>query len=208
MKRFRLKPWDLLHLMSDGTPENRKNLERLIARHDGDFSPVFERKKKAIERQVREFESYRPILTQDISTPDFLKVINHYAGIKTEMEKLCAAGYLKFSEDTANSTAKKNNYDIRIFNARLMNRLLFFELWVRNGTDDVNFERIAKEAPDYDIFLVEQRRLKPHTLDESTEKLLNSLHLLGHVERLEYYEEVTSNLRFTIHEHVKVKQKG
>jgi oligoendopeptidase F len=208
MKRFRLKPWDLLHLLSDGTPENRKNLERIVARHDGDFSPLFERKKKEIERCMREFENKRSYLNPDITPQDFLSLINHYAEIRDKLERVSAASYLKFSEDTSSTNAKKNNYDMRIFSARMNNRLLFFELWLRNRLDDANFERIAKEAGAYERFLREERRFKPYTLDEGIEKILNSLHMLGQVERSEYYEEVISSLEFTIHEYIMVKKKG
>ncbi|HJX05234.1 MAG TPA: M3 family metallopeptidase [Candidatus Nanoarchaeia archaeon] len=208
MKRFRLKPWDLLHLLSDGTPENRKNLERIVARHDGDFSPLFERRKKEIERCMREFENKRSYLNPDITPQDFLSLINHYAELSDKLERVCAASYLKFSEDTSDTNAKKNNYDMRIFNARMNNRLLFFELWLTNGLDDDNFERIAKQAGEHERFLREERRFKPYTLDEGMEKILNSLHMLGQVERSEFYEEVISSLEFTIHEDIMVKKKG
>ncbi|MBN2052457.1 hypothetical protein JW756_03055 [Candidatus Woesearchaeota archaeon] len=208
MKRFRLKPWDLLHLLSDGTPENRKNLERIVARHDGDFSPVLDRKKKEIERRVREFESRRGLLSPSIDSQDFLSLIQHYAGIKESLWRLYDASYLKFSEDYKSDVNKKNRYDIRLFDARISNRLLFFESWVGKEVDDENFERLAEQSGEYEPFLREERRFKPHILDEGIEKILNSLHMLGQVERSEYYEEVTSNLKFTIQEHVKIRRKG
>jgi len=208
MKRFKLKPWDLLHLLSDGTPENRKNLERIVARHDRDFSPILEKKKKEIERRVREFEGRRGLLLPTADVHDFLSLLNHYAGIKDDLEKLCAASYLSFSEDCKSDVAKKNRYDIRLFNARISNRLQFFESWISREVDDENFERIAKQSGGYERFLREERRFKPHTLDEGIEKILNSLHMLGQVERSEYYEEITSNLKFTIQERLKIKKKG
>ncbi|MBN2459471.1 hypothetical protein JXB28_04250 [Candidatus Woesearchaeota archaeon] len=208
MKRFKLKPWDLLHSLSDGTPDSRKNLERIVARHDGDFSTIFERKKKEIERRVRSFEDRREMLSSSMEPQDLLSLLNHYSGIQEELEKLCAASYLKFSENPADKVTKKSRYDIRLFNARMNDRLLFFDSWVSKGLDDDNFERLAKNSGDYERFLREERRFRPYTLDEGIEKILNSLHMLGQVERSEYYEEITSNLRFTIQEKVKIRKKG
>lgn len=207
MKRFKLKPWDLLHLLSDGTPENRKNLERIVARHEGDFSPLLDKKKKEIERRVRDFEARRELLSPLMNYSDFLSILKHYASIREDLEKLCAASYLGFSENCKSENAKKNRYDVRLFNARMTNKLLFFESWLCKELDDENFERIAKQSGEYERFLRETRRFKPYTLEEGVEKILNSLHMLGQVERSEYYEEVTSNLKFAIQERLKIKSK-
>jgi len=213
MKRFRVRSWDLVHLLSDGTPEDHKRLDDKVRKREGDLSRELEIKKTALESRVKAFQDKRSLLSKDISNDNFFSLLYNYAIISEDLEKLYAASYLKFCEDTSNETAISNNYDVKNFNTRMMNELLFFELWIRTGLDDANFERLFNELPQneagyqYRKFLIEERRFQDYTLDEKTERLINSVHAYKQT-RSEAYETDISGLRFTISEYVWVKRKG
>jgi len=111
--------------------------------------------------------------------------------------RLGAYAYLWFSENTANPQARSFKTRVEERLTAINNRLLFFELWWQS-VDEANAQRLMAEAGDLRYHLETIRRLKPHTLSEPEEKIINVKNVTGRSAVHTLYDIVTTGLTFTL----------
>ncbi|WP_303773484.1 M3 family oligoendopeptidase [Anaerolinea thermophila] len=158
-----------------------------------------------LETQTQEFEALRPVLTPDISAETFLDLIGKLERITEEAYRLYGYAGLSFSANTQDQNALTLVGRAEQFLAELQNRTLFFTLWWK-GLDDQNAARLMQSAGDYTYWLEEMRHLKPYTLSEAEEKIINLKNVTGAsaIERL--YETYTNRYTFKLEVDGEVKE--
>ncbi len=158
-----------------------------------------------LEAQTQEFETLRPLLTPEISAETFLDLIGKLERITEAAYRLYGYAGLSFSANTQDQNALTLVGRAEQFLAELQNRTLFFTLWWK-GLDDENAARLMQSAGDYTYWLEEMRHLKPYTLSEAEEKIINLKNVTGAsaIERL--YETYTNRYTFKLEVDGEVKE--
>lgn len=158
-----------------------------------------------LETQTQEFETLRSLLTPEIAVETFLDLIRKLERITENAYRLYGYAGLSFSANTQDQNALTLVGRAEQFLAELQNRTLFFTLWWK-GLDDDNAARLMSQAGDYTYWLEEMRHLKPYTLSEAEEKIINLKNVTGAsaIERL--YETYTNRYTFKLEVDGEVKE--
>lgn len=180
--QYQLSGWDLSELLPDAGEAAVG--ERLAA----------------LEREVAAFEAHRASLGPDIDRGLFLSLLAEYERLIERMSALGGYASLRFSEDTGSREALALKNRVQQALTAAYNRILFFTLWWK-GLDDADAEKLLpapQENPDYRHWLLDLRRLKPHTLDERSEQLINLKDDNGIGAVLTIYSMLTNRLEFRL----------
>lgn len=169
--------------LDDLYPENDKN--------------AFRKDLELIKQKCEAFESFRPLLTDDISDSNFLMILREFEAIEEYANKLMGYCELSFSADTQNTAAMTLLGQTEAEITELSNRIMFFELWWR-GVDDAAAERLISAAEGYRYYLSSMRLFKPHTLSEAEEKIINIKNLTGNSALTNLYSSITNRYVFTL----------
>ena len=149
-----------------------------------------------LEKNVKFVEKYRRKLIPSISVKEFMRIIKVKEKIAEIISRLSCYGYLWFSEDTSNQEAKGYMSNIEQLCVNLGNRIMFFSLWFKS-LDERNANRIINSVPeDYKYYLKYMRLLKPHTLTEPEEKILNIKDTTGISALVKLYDIITNGFVF------------
>jgi oligoendopeptidase F len=154
----------------------------------------------ALEEAVTRFEAARPELGVDLGPERLLALLRQYEEICERMAVLAAYGSLWFAEDTQSTAALAYRNRIEHALAQLDNRILFFPLWWK-GLDEEAAARLLPSAPsegDARHFLADLRRLRPYTLEERVEQVINLKDADGIQAVLTVYSMLTNRLEFTL----------
>lgn len=174
--------WDLSDLLPDDTPMTV----------DGRLD--------ALRAEVEGFEALRRELQPGLSQLRFLELIAVYEHLVEGMVELSAYGSLRFAEDTQSTRALALKGRIEHELTGLQNRILFFSLWWK-GLDEEEAARLlpaAADHPDARHFLSDLRRLRPFTLDERSEQLINVKDANGIDAVITLYSMLTNRLQFEL----------
>jgi len=174
-------PWDLTELLSDTSEE------------------VISRQLAQAEDVVAAFVRRREELSPDMSPADFLSLMREYERLVGKIDVLGAHASLWFSSDTQSSAALGHRNRMSQMLTRLQNRILFFDLWWKDLTDE-EAERLLPSDDEGDLrhFLLELRRFKPFTLDERSEQIINTKNTNGINAVLTLYSMLTNRQEYTM----------
>lgn len=178
--RYQLGPWDLSELLASTD-------EELVSARLAE-----------VEKLVQALEAWRPRLTAAMSAGDLLAVLRASEEVMEKMWVLGAYASLWFSADTQATPALTFRNRVQQVLTGLQNRLLFLELWWQ-GLEQAEAERFYPELeayPDYLHHLRDLRRLKPHTLEERAEQIINLKDADGIGGVLTAYAMLTNRLEF------------
>ncbi|MEN4013175.1 MAG: M3 family oligoendopeptidase [Chloroflexota bacterium] len=148
-----------------------------------------------LDEKVAAFEKYRQQLREDISTSEFLAILQHLEEIQNLGARLYAYAGLLFSEDTQNQTAQTLTARVEQFVADLTNRTLFFNLWWKDLPDTAAAALMAASG-DLEYWLEAIRHFKPHTLSEPEEKIINIKNVTGVNALQMLYSSITNRYTF------------
>src|SRR5262245_49293574 len=135
----------------------------------------------ALEAAVVELEARRAALAPGMDRGAFLDMVRRYDELMERMNELSGYAALWFYGDTGSSEALTFRNRVRQTTTAAFNRILFFTLWWR-GLCDAEAEALlpSRDAAagdvrlaDYRHYLIDLRRLQPHTLDEKSEQIIN-----------------------------------
>lgn len=174
--------WDLTELLPEPTEE--VIVERLAS----------------IEVMVQSFENRRGDLSADMGQEKLLEVLQRYESLVEKVEVLAAYGYLWFASDTQDQAALDFKNRIEQVLTDVQNRVLFFSLWWKQ-LDDEDADALlpsASQHPDHRHFLQNLRRLRPFTLEEGSEQLINLKDADGMDAVLTLYSMLTNRLEFRL----------
>jgi oligoendopeptidase F len=151
-----------------------------------------------LEDAVGRFEAVRTELGSELTPARLLTFVDDYEALCERMTVLSAYGALWFAEDTQSTGALAYRNRIEHALTRLENRVLFFTLWWKD-LDEESVARLLPSTPekgDRRHFLSDLRRLKPFTLEERAEQLINLKDANGIQAVLTVYSMLTNRLEF------------
>ena len=148
-----------------------------------------------VDDRLRAFEARRDDLSPDMAAETFRDLLTHYEELYADASKLAAYSYLWFSEDTAGQERLAFRARAAQLVADLENRTLFFTLWWRQ-LDEEAANRLMAVAGDAAYYLHTLRLLKPYTLSEAEERIINIKDVNGIDSLLTVYDMITTALEF------------
>lgn len=179
---YKQGPWSLTELLSEPSEE------------------VLASTLEDLDTAVAALEARRDELTPEIDADTWLDVLRQYEALVERLMLPSAYASLWFSADTQSpeALALRNRVDQALtgFN----NRLLFLGLWWKS-LDDATVERLmpsVDEEPDLRHHLEDLRRVRPYTLDEQAEQIINTKDANGISAVLTLYSMMTNRLEFEL----------
>ncbi len=151
----------------------------------------------SLEADVTAFEALRSQLVPDISSENFLEIIQQYEKINRQGYRIGGFAELSFATNTQDQNALAFLARVQQFSAELENRTLFFSLWWKDLQED-QAARLMQGAGDYRYWLEEMRHFKPHTLSEPEEKVINTKNTTGVQAFSTLYDAITNRYTFKI----------
>jgi oligoendopeptidase F len=181
-KRYEQTSWDLSALLPE--PSEAVISERL----------------DDLERAVEAFEKRRADLTAVIAKSTFLQILGECEALLEQVWVLGSFGSLWFAADTQSEAALTYKNRIEQILTGHENRILFFSLWWKGLDDEEAAELLptTEEQADYRHFLEDLRRLKPFTLEERSEQIVNLKDANGIGAVLTLYAMLTNRLEFEL----------
>jgi len=179
LRTFEQGKWDLSELVQSASPED------------------VGRRLQAIEERVARFEAVRAELGGTLSPERFADLLQEYERLTEEMVVVGSYGSLWFASDTLSEAALTYRNRVEQALTEWENRLLFFTLWWKDLDDDAA-SRLLPDDPDMRHFLSDVRRLKPYTLDEAAERIINLKDTNGIEAILTLYSMLTNRLEFDL----------
>ncbi len=164
---------------------------------DAPDSPRYADYQSQLDELLNEFEIARSTLTPNISNPDFIHILDIYEAISVALAHLAGYALLWFTEDTQKSAALIYKARIDQLSADAQNRTLFFSLWFK-GLADAPAARLIAASGDRHYHLEMLRQLKPYTLSETEEKLINLKDINGIAALVQLYDMITNKFQFTL----------
>ncbi len=159
--------------------------------------PKIEETYQTLLKNVEKFESYRDELKPDISTERFLEIIRAWEDSQKLGYRLYGFPSLSFAANTQDQKAQIGISRIQQFMAEIENRTLFFTLWWK-ALDDKNAARLLDASGDYRYFLEQIRNMKPYTLSEPEEKVINIKNVTGSSAMDLLYDSITNRYTFKV----------
>ena len=180
MQVFKEEKWDLSELVKD--PE----------------SSHFEKRLKAIQNDVKNFEKNKKILKPTISERKFMSMLHTLENITEEFGRVSGYASLEYSSDTQSDKATSLVSRMRKMGAQLENQTLFFDQWWKKQIDEKNAQRLMKSAGELHEFLRYKRLLAKYSLTEPEERIINTLDVTGHSALVKIYDKITNAFTFEV----------
>ncbi len=179
---YQLSGWDLSELLSE--PGEAAVSARLAE----------------IEKDIQDLEARRGELNPQMDPARFLDTLRLYERLTERMNALSGYASLWFHSDTGSQEALTFRNRIRQAMTGYENRNLFFTLWWRSLSDEQAAPLMPDRAqhPDYHHYLEDIRRLKPHTLDERSEQIINAKDNNGIGGIMTIYSMLTNRFEFNL----------
>lgn len=182
--------------------QGKWDLRSLFPSHE---SPELKNAFLTIENHVKDLESRRSSLIQDISIENFLEILEMSEKIEQSANRLYSFAGLSFTADTQNQTAQTLQTRAQQFLASIENRTLFLRMWWKE-LDERNALRLLQGAGDYRYYLETLRHFKPHTLTEAEEKIVNTKNVTGSAALINLFDAMTNRYTFKLRVDGKLKE--
>jgi oligoendopeptidase F len=152
-----------------------------------------------IKRKVKEFENNRVILKRDLGITIFEGLLRKIESILEDLSIVNSFAQLKYAADTSSNKAASLVLQTEKLSSEINNKILFFDLWFKKELDENNAQRLVDSiSPVYREFLKYKRLLAKYSLNESEEKIINTLEVTGPSALVKIYDRMTNNFEFTI----------
>jgi len=184
---------------------NQQTAWSLIDLFPGLNSPQLEQAFQSLESQVADFEKVRPELKADMDLERFMEIMSLSEQTTRQAQKLYGFAELAFAADTQDQAIQALVARIQQFMAELENRTLFFNLWWKD-LDDNAAQCFLDVSGDYRYYLEKIRHLKPHTLSEPEEKVVNLKNVTGVNALNTLYDSLTNRYVFKLEVEGQVKE--
>ncbi len=160
-------------------------------------SPEFKQALTELETKVTRFEKVRRELKDSILPKRFFEIIVMLEEILKLRSRLGAYAELWFAEDTQNQNAQTLVGQMQQMDANIENRVLFFSLWWKELWESAA-KRLMNASGDYRYWLKKMRELKPFTLSEAEEKIINIKDVTGMHALVTLYDSITNRYTFKL----------
>lgn len=178
---IKLGKWDLHDLIDD--------------KSTGTFANMV----NGIKKDVNEFESNRQILKPDLDGPSFEGLVHKLENIMDVTSTVNSFAQLKYAANTSSNEAAALVLETEKMSSQISNQVLFFDLWFKKALDSKNAERLIASVPSvYREYLKHKRLIAKYSLNESEEKIINTLEVTGTGALEKIYDRMTNNFEFTV----------
>ena len=184
---------DIIRDLGDFEP-GRWSLKDLLPATKG---PELEEILASLEEAVCQVEASRELLTADIPVDDFVRLMALTERIAILSNRLGGYAALWYSEDTQDQEALAFRGRIEKLLTEVENRTLFFSLWWK-GLEDEPANRLLVISGDNAYYLESLRLLRPYTLSEPEEKIVNLKNLNGLDALTTLYEMIGNAFTFKV----------
>ena len=182
----KLGKWDLTDLVDE---TSTKKFEKLVA---------------SIKKNVKKFEHNREILKPDLNISIFEGLVHKTENILEDLSTVNSFAHLKYAADTSSNEAAALVLQTEKLSSQISNQILFFDLWFKKELDKNNSHRLIDTISTvYREYLRHKRLVAQYTLNESEEKIINTLEVTGPSALVKIYDRMTNNFEFTL-----VKKRG
>ena len=172
------------------------NLHDLI---DDKSTSTFANMVKGIKKDVNEFEANRQILKPDLDGPSFEGLVHKLENIMDVTSTVNSFAQLKYAADTSSNEAAALVLETEKMSSQISNQVLFFDLWFKKTLDSNNAERLIDSVSSvYREYLKHKRLVAKYSLNESEEKIINTLEVTGTGALEKIYDRMTNNFEFTV----------
>ena len=183
---IKLGKWDLSDLV-DGS--SRKEFVELV---------------DSIKRNVKEFEDSRQLLKPDLNTSTFESLIHKIENILEKLSTVSSFANLRYAADTASNEAAALILQTEQLGSQISNQILFFDLWFKKELANDNAQRLIDGiSVVYGEYLRHKRLVAKYSLNESEEKIINTLEVTGTSALVKIYDRMTNNFEYTF-----IKKRG
>ena len=183
---IKLGKWDLTDLVDDSST---KKVAELVAN---------------IKKDVKEFEDNRRILKPDLSISIFEGLVHKIENILEDLSTVNSFAHLKYAANTSSNEAAALVLQMEKLSSQVSNQILFFDLWFKKELDKDNVQRLIDSISTvYREYLRHKRLIAKYSLNESEEKIINTLEVTGLSALIKIYDRMTNNFEFTV-----VKKRG
>jgi oligoendopeptidase F len=183
---IKLGKWDLSDLV-DGS--SRKEFVELVDK---------------IKRNVKEFEDSIQLLKPDLNTSTFESLIHKIENILEELSTVSSFANLRYAADTASNEAAALILQTEQLGSQISNQILFFDLWFKKELANDNAQRLIDGiSVVYGEYLRHKRLVAKYSLNESEEKIINTLEVTGTSALVKIYDRMTNNFEYTF-----IKKRG
>ena len=166
---------------------------------DDSLTTKSDRLVEKIKRKVKEFENNRVILKRDLDITIFKGLLNKIESILEDLSIVNSFAQLKYAADTSSNEAASLVLQTEKLSSEISNKILFFDLWFKKELDENNAQRLIEStSPIYREFLKYKRLLARYSLNESEEKIINTLEVTGPSALVKIYDRMTNNFEFTM----------
>ena len=187
--------------MPDALPERQTGAETVIwdlsVFYDSLDDPQMETDIARLDDLVGDFQANWRGKVADMSAADFATAYQQLEAIYDLRGRLGAFAYLNFSTDTGQPAFQAAVARIEELEARLSQRMVFFELeW--NALDDAAASAILEDPAiaDYRYYLEAERRYRPYQLSEAEEQIIIEKGVTGSSAWTRFFTQLTSAFRF------------
>ncbi|MBI2666683.1 M3 family oligoendopeptidase [Candidatus Woesearchaeota archaeon] len=125
-----------------------------------------------IEEKTVEIEKEKSLLTAQISPVKFLAFVKKLEELRTFSAKLSCYVELRCAENSSDQQAAADRSKVETALTKTGNRLLFFGFWFKDLPEQKAQELINASGA-YKYHFQQLRKLKPYTLQENEEKIIN-----------------------------------
>jgi oligoendopeptidase F len=175
------------------TYSTRWNLEDLLPEGEQALESILEE----IESCAKTIEAYRPLLENGLGVSKFLELLHTRERLIEKASVIECYAFLKHATDTQSPQAISLQDRLDQILTEIDNRLLFINLWFKSLDDEQAVPYIAA-AGDLAYYLRSIRRLKPHTLSEAEEKIINLKDSNGAEGLVKIYEVFTNGFEYQL----------
>ena len=177
----KLGKWDLTDLVDERSTEK---FEKLVA---------------SIKKNVKKFEPNRQILKPDLNISIFEGLVHKTENILEDLSTVNSFAHLKYAADTSSNEAAALVLQTEKLTSQISNQILFFDLWFKKELDKNNSQRLIDSISTvYREYLRHKRLVAQYTLNESEEKIINTLEVTGPSALVKIYDRMTNNFEFTL----------
>ena len=182
----KLGKWDLTDLVDE---TSTKKFDKLVA---------------SIKKNVKKFEHNRQILKPDLNISIFEGLVHKTESILEDLSTVNSYAHLNYAADTSSNEAAALVLQTEKLSSQISNQILFFDLWFKKELDKNNSHRLMDSISTvYREYLRHKRLVAQYTLNESEEKIINTLEVTGPSALVKIYDRMTNNFEFTL-----VKKRG
>jgi oligoendopeptidase F len=164
----------------------------------------FEKSIDSIKKNVKKFEHNRQILKPDLNISIFEGLVHKTENILEDLSTVNSFAHLKYAADTSSNEAAALVLQTEKLSSQISNQILFFDLWFKKELDKNNSHRLIDSISTvYREYLRHKRLVAQYTLNESEEKIINTLEVTGASALVKIYDRMTNNFEFAL-----VKKRG